>query len=281
MKTLFLILTTAVLTAFLVACQQPESDTAPAPQKQTELLIYSGITMVRPLQKLADEFSAQHGVQIKIIQGASGFILDTLKKQQNGDIYFPGSANFRKKTANKDLFVDYAFVGYNRLALIVPKGNPKQLSADVTQLTNPELSVVISSPEASSVGRATNELLKKMNIENLVFENITYFTTDSHLIFNAIRSGDADLAVNWYATSKWPESTPFMDALIIDENLSPKRHLELNRLRYSTNPELALEFMRYASSAHGLQTFADFGFLTQDELAYFLEHPPQILPASK
>lgn len=279
MKKLSFVFILSIVPVLLTACMQgPSSSDEQSAEAKKELLIYSGITMVRPLQKLADEFSAQNNINIKIIQGASGFILETLKKEKNGDIYFPGSSKFCIENRKNGLITNYMFVGYNRLALIVPKGNPKHLTADLHQLTDPNLSVVISSPEASSVGQATDQALVALGIQTPVFENITYFTTDSHRIYDAIRSGHADVAVNWFATSKWAETIDQMDSLIIDDKIAPKRKLELNLLSFSKQPQVALDFMRYASSAHGLKTFAEFGFLTEDELQYFLQNPPQIMP---
>ncbi|CAN8140548.1 molybdate transport system substrate-binding protein [uncultured Thiomicrorhabdus sp.] len=277
MKTISITFILVAITLLVLNYQPDSVEDGNTDSPKQELLLYSGITMVRPLQKLADQFSEQHNVKVKLVQGASGFLFDTLTKQQSGDIYFPGSPNFRKSHLQENLFASYVLVGYNRLAIITPKNNPKQLNADLKQLTNPELSVVISSPEASSVGRATELALRKLGIANAVYENVTYFTTDSHRIFTAIRSGHADIAVNWYATSKWPETVDYMDALIIDNKISPKRDLELNLLRFSKNPELALEFMRFASSPAGLQVFADYGFLTPEEQQQFKQNPPQII----
>lgn len=277
MKILSIACILAIFTPLLVSCEKTPSEQTKFLTAKPDLLIYSGITMVRPLQKLVDEFSAENDVQIKIIQGASNFILETLKKEQNGDIYFPGSAKFVTENRKNGLLLDHVLVGYNRLALIVPKHNPKHLSADLKQLTNPELSVVISSPEASAVGRATVDILQKLGIENDVFENVTYFTTDSHRIYDAIRSGHADVAVNWFATSKWPETAEQMDALIIDEQIAPKRKLELHLLKFSEQPELALKFIRYASSKRGLLTFAEYGFFTEQELQDLIKNPPQIM----
>ncbi|MBO1922934.1 substrate-binding domain-containing protein [Thiomicrorhabdus sp. 6S3-12] len=265
---------TLTLSLLLTACQQGSN--APASNSKPELLIYSGITMVRPLQQLATEFENQKGVKITIIQGASGFILKTLKNQQIGDIYFPGSTIFRSRPENQKIFDRYVLVGYNRLALIVPKDNPKHLNSDLNQLTDPELSIVLSSPGSSSVGKATETLLNKQNLKDRVFENVTYFTTDSHRLFKSIQNGDADLAVNWFATTKWPETESYMDAILIDQALAPKRSLELILLKYSKNKALALEFMAYASSVHGLETFARYGFLNEEELKTLSASPQQI-----
>lgn len=236
------------------------------PTKKQELVIYSGITMVRPLNVLAQEFAYKNGVTINIKQGASGYLYNALKKERNGDIYFPGSDSYRLKNQADGLLKDYVFVGYNRIALVVPKGNPKHLTNDLNQLANQLLSVVLSSPDSGAVGKNAKALLDRVGITDAVYNNVTYFTTDSHRIFTAIKRGEADLALNWYATTRWPETENYMDAILLPETLAKPKRLELNLLSFSKHPELAKAFMAYASSRHGLETFAQFGFFTNEEL---------------
>ena len=248
---------------FISGCEQsPLSSAKPEPQ----LTIYSGITMVKPLMILTKEFEKQHNISIEIKQGASGYLYNTLKVERSGDIYFPGSDSYRIKNKAEGLLTDYVLVGYNRLALEVLKGNPKNLTADLNQLTNPQLSVVLSSPESGSVGKNAKMLLDSVGITQAVYQNVTYFTTDSHRIYTAIKNGDADIALNWYATTQWPDHKPYVDAILLPENLAKPKRLELNLLSFSKNLELAKAFMAFASSEHGLQVFADYGFFTPSEL---------------
>lgn len=260
----------------LLGCEaQKLDDSSPSNhQSQPELIIYSGITMVRPLQKLAREFEATHNVKVTIKQGATGYLYHTLKEERKGDIFFPGSETYRQQYQSEGLLKDYVFVGYNRLALIVAEGNPKHLTSDLNQLYDPDISVVLSSPESGAVGRNTQTLLDRQGITDQVYDNVTYFTTDSHRIFNAIKRGDANLAINWYATSRWPETEFQMDAIPLPADLAPPKRLELNLLSFSSQPELAREFMAFASSKHGLKVFAEYGFLTETELHQALSSQP-------
>ena len=255
---------------FLLGCSP--SETPSSREQNIDLIIYSGITMVRPLNVLVKEFEAKNNVNIEIKQGATGYLYKTIKAEQKGDIFFPGSDSYRIKNQADGLLKDYVFVGYNRLALVIAKGNPKGLSNELTQLINPEYSVVLSAPESGAVGRAAKALLDQQGLTKEVYDNVTYFTTDSHRIFNAIQNGDADVAINWYATTKWPETEDYMDAILLPEDIAKPKRLELNLLSFSKKPGLAMQFMQYASSKHGLETFAQYGFLTEQELKTALAH---------
>lgn len=254
-----------VLSALFLAGCQPLSQEDEV-EEQPELIIYSGITMVKPLQQLAKEFEETNGVDIIIKQGASGFLYDSLQKERKGDIYFPGTHTYRLKHQSEGLLTDHVFVGYNRIAIIVPKGNPKNLTNDIHQLTNPELSVVLSTPTSGAIGRAGKKMLDKMGLTDAVYDNVTYFTTDSHRLLNAIKEGHADIALNWYATAKWQGSKNIIDVIEIDPSLNPPKRLELNLLSFSEEKVLAREFMDFVSSEQGLEVFYKFGFLTDAEL---------------
>lgn len=246
----------------LTGCEESKQ-----PEKaQADLVIYSGITMVKPLKVLAHEFEKLHQINIHIEQGASGYLYRTIRALKTGDIYFPGTETYRIEHAEDNILLDRVLVGFNRLSFIVAEGNPKNLNSDIRQLLNPDISVVLASPDSSAVGKATKTALEDANICMDVFENVTYFTTDSHRLFSSIDKHEADITMNWYASTVWEERAHKVDAIVLPDHLQQKRRLELNLLSFSENPELAKKFMAYASSQHGLKTFADYGFLLPNEL---------------
>ncbi len=251
------------ITFLLVACSDEK---LPQEKAQPDLIIYSGITMVRPLNELTQEFAKQHNIEIEIRQGASGHALNSILKNKTGDIYFPGSPRYRKLPESAEIMLDRVTVGYNRMAFLVAKGNPKNITPNLDLLANSEYSVVIASPESGAVGSELKSILDKANITQKVFNNATYFTTDSHRISQAIKKGHADIGVNWYAAAIWPENIGAMDAILLPQSIVQRDALEMNLISYSNNKALAREFMSFAASAHGLKTFARYGFLTSDEL---------------
>lgn len=254
---------------FLTSCspssqleELPSNDYAP------DLVIYSGITMVRPLKQIAERFEAEKNVHILIEQGASSYLYETISSQQTGDIYFPGSSYFRVKHKDDNILLEHKLVGYNRLAIVATLSNPKNISLELKSLLNPEYSVVLPAPDSGSVGKATEKLLDSQNLKKLAYRNTAFFTTDSHRINQAIIDGRGDIALNWYATTRWEEAQNKLETKIIDDSLSPKRNLELNLLKFSKNPTLAKEFINYATTPESLESFYEFGFLTDHE---FLE----------
>lgn len=101
-----------------------------AKEKKDELLFYVGITMIKPMSKLAKEFEKENNCKIKIMQGGSQDLYNSIKTSNLGDLYLPGSISYREKHLKDGLLLDAQFVGYNKLAMVVKKGNPLNIKAD-------------------------------------------------------------------------------------------------------------------------------------------------------
>ena len=59
----------------------------------------------------------------------------------------PGSASYRKRHIEEGLLGDFVDVGFNQAALVVLKGNPRNISADVKQMLRKDLAIVICNHE--------------------------------------------------------------------------------------------------------------------------------------
>lgn len=250
-----------LLVIFLQSCVGSNNNSTP----KTELLIYCGITMVQPVSELAKEFEKQENVKIHITQGGSQNLFNALKSAQIGDLYIPGSDSYRKNNAKFGLLEDYTLLGYNRLAMIVQKGNPLGIDNDLQNLANPDYKVVLGDKNFGSVGRASYKVLNIEGIKEKVYSNAVYLTTDSNRITNALKTGEADLALNWYAPSFWKENKDFIEAIELPKNIATPKKIEVNLLQFSKNKDIAKKFMNLLSSAKGREVFYRYGFYTQQE----------------
>ena len=150
-------------------------------------------------------------------------------------------------------------VGYNKAALMVQKGNPKGITSDLGNLASPDHYVVICNPNSGSIGRETRKILERRGIYDEVARNAQKLTTDSKDLVKVLRNKEADLVINWYATSAWPENQPYMDVLSIDEKYASKKKLVLGLLTFSKHPDIARKFMAYAASEKGRALFQRYG----------------------
>ncbi len=225
--------------------------------------------MVKPVNELAKNFAKANDCKIKILQGGSQDLYDSLKFSQVGDLYLPGSTSYRDKYLKEGFLLDGKFVGYNKVSLVVKKGNPKGVKASLNELTNDKLNVVLGNEQSGSVGEATKKILTKLELYEKAISNSLYLVPDSRNLINSIKNGEADLVLNWHATTFWDDNKEFVDAIVLDDKSSEKSKLVFNLLSTSQNKELSKKFMDYASSIEGREIFKKYGFLDEEDMKNF------------
>ena len=240
-------------------------------EEKKELLFYIGITMVKPVYELSQLFEQKHGCKIKILQGGSQDLYDSIKMSGTGDLYLPGSLSYRQQNIKDGLLLEGKFVGYNKASLVVKKGNPKGISADLNVLTNEKYRVVLGNAESGSIGNATKKILTKFGNYEEAMINAIFLAPDSRNLTKAIKEDDADVVLNWYATTFWDDNANYVEPLVLPEQYANKAKLVFNLLKSSTHPTLAKAFMEFDASREGRGIFYKYGFLDSDDLKNFDE----------
>lgn len=236
-------------------CQKTEEH---VPKK--ELLIYCGITMIRPMQEIARIIEQKHNCTIKITKQGSGALLKSIESNMVGDLFLPGSESYMKICLEKGWVKETVEVGFNRASLIVQKGNPLAITADLHTLLNKKYRIILGSAENGSIGQETERILDRIGIYQQAIENTLYLTADSKGMVQALHNQKADLVLNWYATALWEENKPFMDALPLDNDIAPPHKLVLGLLTFSPYPDIARSFLALAGSEQGKEIFTRHGF---------------------
>ncbi len=224
-----------------------------------EILIYCGITMVNPIAEIAEIIEEQENCKILITKGGSGNLYKSILTNKKGDLYLPGSKTYIEIGLNEDIIIDTVFVGKNKAVMMVQKGNPKNIEDCLISMTNENYKVVIGNPYSGSIGKETKSILDKKEIFEKVSENIEHYTTDSKDLILVLKNKEADLVINWYATSVWENNKPYVEVLDIDSAFAKEKKLFLGLLKYSKHPDIAKKFMTYASSEKGKNIFAKYG----------------------
>jgi len=223
------------------------------------LLLYCGITMINPISEIAEIIEKQENCEILITKGGSGNLYKAIITNKIGDLYIPGSETYIEKGVGENIITDTVFVGINKAVMMVQKGNPKNIKNSLESLTNKEYKVIIGNPYSGSIGKETKNILDKKGIFEEVSKNVESYTTDSKDLIIAIKNGEADLAINWYATSTWDDNKGYVDVLFIDPEFATEKKLFLALLDYSEHPDIARAFMKYASSTKGKDIFKKHG----------------------
>ncbi len=229
-------------------------------QASEKLIVYCGITMLKPMVEISKIFEKDHNCSVNFVKGGSGKLLQLLLKNKNGDLFLPGSDSYIKKmeAEHKGLVTASAHVGFNKAALFVKKGNPKKITSDLNNLLSQDCNVIIGSAEKGSIGKETKKILTEKGIYDDVKAKAVV-TLHSQSLVNALKTGKADVAINWFAVSTWPENSDAVETLPIDEQFAKKKKLLLAVLKDSKNPELALTFLNFVSSETGKFIFQKHG----------------------
>lgn len=230
-------------------------------QAKNEMLLYCGITMVRPMAEIAQVFEKREKTKITIAQGGSEDLYQSAKKSGLGDWYLPGEPSYRDKHQPEGLLGDYVVVGYNQLAMVVQKGNPKQIKPNPNELLRKNLVSVIGNAESGSVGKETKDVLDQVKIYPQVIKSAGFLVPDSRSLMAAMRNGEADIALSWRATGFFPENAEKLDVLDLDPKLAKPQALMLIQLKSTKNAELGKRFMAFVAGEEGQSIFRKHGFL--------------------
>ena len=228
---------------------------------QNSLLVYCGITMVRPSTELARNFEQREKVKISIAQGGSEDLYQSAKKSRQGDIYFPGEPSYLTKHQSEGLLGDYKLVGYNQLALFVQKGNPKKVKPDLNELLRKDLVLMIGNAESGSVGQETKQMLDTYKMYPQVLKKAAFLMPDSRSLSLSLKRQEADITLSWRATAFFPDNQPYIDVVDLDPSVAKPQELLLIQLTFSSNPALARKFIDYVASEEGQAVFRKFGFI--------------------
>lgn len=248
-----------ILILLFAGCDMQQYPDPPGAERR-EILIYSGMTMIKPLLEIKDLFEEKENCKVKISYGGSGHILRSVHVNKIGDLFFPGDKSYVQILDKEGVILDQVDVGYNQAALFAQPGNPKSLDADLQHLVDSGLHVVVGNEKSGSIGRETKMILERAGIYQDVIQNALYLTTDSKGLVKAIKDKDADLVVNWKAVGFVPENRNQMYLIALPEEIAEKVPMVMSLLKYSQHPELASKFMHFVVSETGRSIFRNYGF---------------------
>ena len=240
---------------------------AQTPSAKPEYLLYCGITMVRPMTEIAQNFERRENIKITVAQGGSEDLYQSAKKSGVGDWYLPGEPSYRDKHQKEGLLGDFVTVGYNQMALMVQKGNPKAVKGDPREMLRKDLVAILGNAESGSVGQEAKTILDGLGIYPKVVRQTAFLAPDSRSLVNAMKKGEADIAMNWRATGFFPDNVSKLDVVDLDSKVAKPQPLLLIQLKSTRNPEIAQRFMAFAASEEGQASFRKFGFLDNKSLA--------------
>ncbi|MDX2494910.1 MAG: substrate-binding domain-containing protein [Desulfuromusa sp.] len=222
-------------------------------------MIYCGTTMAPAVREIADIFEKQENCIVKIIKDGSGNLYRGIQINQVGDLYLPGSESYMEKCLAEGLVVESQQVGFNRAVLVVAKGNPLNINADLNNFVNGRYRTVLGAAESGSIGRETKLILNIGGNYRKAVKQALLLATDSKDIERTIKENRADLTMNWHAAALYGDNNDVVTVLRLDESIAPPHVLFLGLLKMSHDPVLARRFMALTGSDEGRALFSRYG----------------------
>jgi molybdate transport system substrate-binding protein len=147
------------------------------------------------------------------------------------------------------------------MALIVKKGNPKQVKADPREMLRKDLVVILGNAESGSVGLEAKKVLDGMGLYPKAVKAAAFLSPDSRSLMNAMKKDEADLTMSWRASGLFADNATKLDVIDLDTKIAKPQALLLISLKSSTHPELLRSFMKLAAGPQGQAIFRKHGFL--------------------
>ncbi|MCP4639133.1 MAG: solute-binding protein [bacterium] len=224
------------------------------------LLFYCAAGIQNPVQEIADAYSAEYGVPVRLEYAGSGTLLSKLRVAAKGDLYLAGDSTYVDIGREQGVLAESIPVASMRPVIAVPKGNPQGI-AHVQDLAREGIRAALGAPEAASIGKQGKALLESIGAWDHVSEAVRargVFKPTVNEIANDVKIGAVDAGIVWDVTVR---QYPELEAVAIEGADRAVQSVTIAVLTASEQPTAALRFARYLTARdRGLPIFEKHGF---------------------
>lgn len=255
---IILLVISIILTAILTECKRnKKSDTL----SKQELVIYCENGILAPVREFSAQFEKETGIKVNIQNDCARNLSNLIYYRGEADIYIPDCrlSIDNMLMTNPEIIEDSAVIGYQTLIFIISPSNPINFDGQMATLTSGKFGIELANPETSSLGQATEKLLKHHSIYNEIIKSVLSLTTDSRGLFRNIASGNSQLAIDW-ESDYLSNSNDFQ---IIDTVKIPSNKIYYQAiavvLKDAPNKENAMKFINQLKTPSGKFFFEKYG----------------------
>ncbi len=224
-----------------------------------ELSLFVG-SMLRPaVEDTIIEFEKREGVRVTRVYNGCGILVAQMKGGLHPDAYFACDTEFMDQVV--DLFPDPVPMSQNELVIVVPKGNPKNITS-LSDLARPGITLGIGHQQQSAMGWLTQNTFRDSGLHEELMPNVTMETPSGDMLVNQMQAGSLDAAIAYrsHATA----AAGFLDAIAISGIPSSIATQPWAVSKQSEYPRLAGRLFERINSAASRKVFEAEGFRLQD-----------------
>ncbi len=155
-----------------------------------------------PLAEIATAFQQKTGIAVAVTYGPSNLLLGQLKVGKRGDVFLPADQFYINEAKKAGLVQDTRTVAYLVPVIMVPKGNPRQITS-INDLTRPGLRLGLADARTAAIGRTAREVVTKNRIPLAEIErNVVYSSTTVNELGDALKLRHIDATIIWSAVAR-------------------------------------------------------------------------------
>ncbi len=218
---------------------------------------------------LVEEFEGQReGTQVESNYAGTQVLFLQLQQGASADIFLSADLDYAERAQKEGLIDSFSKVSQNEEVIVVPSGNP----ADITGLedlgTKPvELVIGV---DTVPIGKYTREIFEDANegygsgFSENVMENVVSEETNTREVAQKIALGEGEAAVI-YRTDVTPSIEDSVEVIEIPEEYNVKAFNYASVTADASNPELAQEYLDFMLSPEGQEIMQEFGYEPLEE----------------
>lgn len=207
------------------------------------------------------------GILARQIEGGS-LTIGNLRISHKPDVYTAGKS---RMDLMKDHFNRIDNYAYNKLSLMVPAGNPLNLTG-ISDLSNDKIRISMPNPAWEGIGRQIENAYKKAGgekfhrqiMQDKLKDSSTYLTRIHHRESPLrILLGESDVAPVWTSEVVYQKMIGHpVEEIPIPENINIRSTYQAGRLKNAPRPVAADLFMNFLNSAQAKAIYRKYGFET-------------------
>ena len=227
----------------------------PAATPGPALVVYCAAGIKPPVEAAARDFEQACGLRVQLQYGNSGTLLSSLRVAQAGDLYIAGDASFIRLGRAQGLLAEALPLAQLHPVIAVRAGNPRRILA-AADLLRADVAVALASPEAASVGKATQQALEAAGLWAALQPRVKVFKPTVGDVANDVKLGAADAGVVWDATARQYPELETVESPLFSNAVET---VTAGVLKASRQPAAALRFARFlAAPDRGQKRFAQY-----------------------
>jgi molybdate transport system substrate-binding protein len=225
------------------------------------LLVYCAAGVRPPVEKIAQEYQREYGVEVQLQYGGSQTLLANAEASHQGDLYLPADDSYIETARAKGLVRETFPLARMQAVLAVAKGNPKNLHS-LDDLLRDGVRLAHANPDVAAIGKITTEALTKQGRWAALAKQVVVNKPTVTDVANDVAVGSVDAGIVWDVVVK---NNDKLEAIPIPEFAGLTGNIAVAVLESSGQRAAALRFARYlAAKDRGLLVFQEGGYEPAD-----------------